>query len=189
MVGTVDGRDDLDRRRVRDDARDGRALDLAFQLGRDIIEPGAAYNMPSAHSPRPQASPSQSSDAPFDTCDHVPVQGPVLDDPEPIRAIRLDNAPPVRQHLYIADLEHCPKLVEKAAVLWRVDHPEARGAHLQTPSQHQSIPDKKQCKLSICVYLYIFTSARRCVGLWGCLERRAGIQRRGCQVVGRVPPD
>lgn len=39
MLGAVDGWDDLHRGRMRDNARDGRTLDLAFQLERYIVEP------------------------------------------------------------------------------------------------------------------------------------------------------
>ena len=56
-----------------------------------------------------------------------------------------DDAPAVREHLHTADLEHRPKLVESAAVaLGRDDHAKAWRAHLQTASEHQSVPDNDE---------------------------------------------
>jgi hypothetical protein len=80
-----------------------------------------------------ERSKSTVDDAPFDPRDHVAVHETALENPEPMGALGLNDAPSVRQHLDAADLEHRPKLVEEAGVtLGGDDHSEARGADLQT---------------------------------------------------------
>ena len=68
------------------------------------------------HSPTQSNPDAWAIHAPFDPRNHVPVHHPAFDNSEPVRAVRLDDAPPIREQLHIADLEHRPVLIEKPAV-------------------------------------------------------------------------
>ena len=181
----MDGRDDLHRGRMREDARDGRALELAFQLGRYVVEP--VKRKIDLHQPITPAKtkPSQPSHAPFDTRDRIPIHDPAFDDPEPIRTVRSDDAPAVGEHQHAADLEHRPELVEKAAVgLRRDDHAEAWCAHLQTAPQHQSVSNKDPLSSRFLVRqqdLYLGSKMGRLVGRPGkeSWDTKMGVSSRG----------
>ena len=78
--------------------------------------------------------------AQLDASDHVPVEAPALDDPEPLRAPRLHHAAPVREHLHRPDFQQRAKVRAAPCRARRHDHPETRVRRLEAPPQHQPVP-------------------------------------------------
>jgi hypothetical protein len=82
--------------------------------------------------------------APFDPAHRVPVQTPLLHQPEPVRANRLHHTPPVGQHLHALDLEHRPVLHHSLKMIrprsaGGEDHAESGRARLDAPTDHESV--------------------------------------------------